>query len=167
MKATYAHEFNCSAATFWERIFLSDEFNRALYIDELKFPEYTVVESRDTGDTIIRKCRVTPKQDAPAAVQKLLGGKLQYVEEGVYDKAAGRYRFKVVTASMGDKVKTEGEFRVEPLGDKRIRRVVDMNIEVKIFGVGGMVEGFIGKSTQESYDAAAKFTNKWIAEKGL
>ncbi len=167
MKATITHEFACDVATYVNKIFLNDDFNRALYLGELKFPEYEVLESRDTGNTFIRRCRVTPKQDAPAAIQKLLGGRLQYIEEGTFDKTTRHYKFKVVTPSMGDKVKTEGDLRIEVVNDKRVRRVVDTTVEVKIFGVGGMVEGFIGKSMQDSYDAAARFTNKWIAEKGL
>ena len=167
MKATYAHEFHCDADTFWNKIFLDPEYNKALYLQGLGFPEYEVLEERDTGNTVVRRVRVVPKQDAPAAIQKLVGGKLAYVEEGTFDKTAKRYRFKVVSGAMADKVRTDGELRIEPVGDKRVRRVFDMNVEVKIFGVGGMVESFVGKSLQENYDAAAKFTNKWIADKGL
>jgi hypothetical protein len=33
--------------------------------------------------------------------------------------------------------------------------------------VGKLVEAFIEKTTRDSYDRAAKFTNRWIREKGL
>ena len=48
-----------------------------------------------------------------------------------------------------------------------MKRIIDMTVEVKIFGIGGMVERFVSKSMQENYDQAATFTNKWIAETGL
>jgi len=167
MKASYSHTFNTDADTFWNKIFLDAAYNKALYLEGLKFPEYEVLEERDTGSSVVRRVRIVPKQDAPAAIQKLAGGRVAYTEEGTFDKNAKRYRFKVVTASMADKIQTSGEIRVEPAGEKKIRRIIDMTFEVKIFGVGGMVESFIGKSMSESYDAAATFTNKWIAEKGL
>jgi hypothetical protein len=167
MKVTISHDFNCDPDTFWTKIFFDPEYNRALYKDALQFPEYTVLEERDAGGEVVRRVRVTPKQEAPAAVQKLVGGAFSYVEEGRFDKAGKRYRFRVVPSTLGDKIKSEGELRAEPAGPGKMRRIVEMTIEVKIFGVGGIVEGFVSKSMQESYAQAAAFTNKWIADKGL
>ena len=167
MKVTISHEFNCDADTFWNKVFFDPEFGQAVYKGELGFPQYEVIEDRDEGNERVRRIRVMPKQEAPAAVQKLVGGAFSYVEEGRFDKTTKRYRFRVVPSAMGDKIRTDGELRVETLGPKKIRRLVDMTIEVKIFGIGGMVEGFVSKSTQDSYARAAAFTNRWIAEKNL
>jgi hypothetical protein len=167
MKVSISHDFDVDADTFWNQLFFDDAFNRALYVDALRFPEWKVLENNDRGTEVVRRVRVMPKQEAPAAVQKLLGSSFSYTEEGTFDKNAKRYRFRVVPATMADKVRTEGEMRVESLGPKKCRRSVDVNIDVKIFGVGGMIEGFVAKSTQDSYEQAAAFTRKWIAEKGL
>lgn len=167
MKVTISHEFNTDCDTFWDKIFFDPEYNRALYRDGLQFPEYELLEERDVGDHVVRRVRVVPKQDAPAAVQKLVGGRFSYIEEGRFDKKTKHYTFRVVPSAMPDKIRTEGELRCEAVGPKKMRRVIDMNIEVKIFGVGGIVESFVSKSTQDSYAQAATFTNKWIADKGL
>lgn len=167
MKVTISHDFNTDAETFWSRIFFDAEFNRSLYKDGLQFPEYEVLEERDAGDHVVRRVRVVPRQDAPAAVQKLVGGRFSYIEEGRFDKAAKRYTFRVVPSAMADKIRSEGELRIEPAGPRKVRRVVEMTIDVKIFGVGGIVEGFVSKSMQDSYAQAATFTNQWIAAKGL
>jgi hypothetical protein len=167
MKVTISHEFRTDADTFWERCFLDEAFNRALYVDSLHFPAYELIESRMEGDKLHRKVRVTPKQEAPAAIQKILGGAFSYVEQGVFDRAGNVYRFKVLPSSLQDKIRSEGEFRVEKTGPKSIRRVVEMTIEVKIFGVGGVAEGFVSKSMQDTYAKAAEFTNRYIADKGL
>jgi hypothetical protein len=167
MKITISHDFHTDPETFWSKLFLDPEYNRALYKEGLQFPDYEVLEERDTGTEVVRRVRVTPKQEAPAAVQKLVGGRFSYVEEGRYDKASQRYRFRVVPATMADKIKAEGELRAEPAGAGRMRRVVDMTIEVKVFGIGGIVESFVAKSMQDSYAQAATFTNRWIADKGL
>lgn len=167
MKITISHEFRVDAETFWERCFLDESFNRALYVDSLKFPAYELIESKDEGGKQRRRVRVMPKQDAPAAIQKALGGAFSYVEDGVLDRAANVYRFKVVPATLADKIRSEGEFRLEKTGPKSVRRVVDMTVEVKIFGIGGIAEGFVSKSMQDTYAKAAEFTNKYIADKGL
>lgn len=167
MKLTIAHEFHTDVDTFWSKLFFDPVYNRALYIDALKFPEYNLLEEKDQGSTVLRRVRVTPKNEAPAVVQKVVGGNFSYVEEGTFDKATKRYRFKAIPDKMADKFVSSGELRAEPLGDKRCRRVAEMNIEVKIFGVGGMVESFIAKSMNESYEQVAAFSNRWITEKGL
>lgn len=167
MKVTISHEFRIDADTFWERCFLDEAFNRALYVDELKFPAYDLIEMKEEGGRFHRRVRVTPKQEAPAAIQKALGGAFSYVEDGWLDRAAGVYRFKVQPGTLGDKIRSEGDFRVEKTGPKSCRRVVEMTIEVKIFGVGGLAEGFVSKSMQDTYARAAEFTNKYIADKGL
>ena len=73
----------------------------------------------------------------------------------------------ITTSKLPDKVKIGGEFWVEPRGEKKIERFCRCDIEVKIFGVGGAIEGFIEKTTRDSYEKAARFTNQFIRDKGL
>lgn len=167
MRVTITHEFKTDVDTFWDRCFLDEAFNKALYVDSLKFPTYELIESRTEGSKLHLRKRCMPKQDAPAPVQKLLGGAFSYIEDGVLDRALGVYRFKVLPNTLADKIKSEGEFRIEKTGPKSVRRTVDMTIEVKVFGVGGIAEGFVSKSMQDTYARAAEFTNRYIAEKGL
>lgn len=167
MKITISHEFNINAEDFWSKIFFDEEHNSKLYKEHLKFPEYSVLEVKEDGNFIKRKVHVVPKQEAPAAVQKLLGGSFAYVEEGTFDKTRKTYALRVIPGKMADKIRTEGEFRVETLGPKKSRRIFDCTVEVKVFGIGGMIESFVAKSMQESYAQAAAFTNKWIETKGL
>jgi len=167
MKITITHDFDISAEDFWTKIVFDDEHNDALYKKHPKFPEYTLLENRDDGNFVHRKIRAMPKQEAPAVVQKLLGNSFAYTEEGRFDKAKKVYSIKVTPSTMSEKVKTTGEFRVEALGPKKCRRVFECTIEVKVFGVGGMVESFVSKSMQDSYTQAAAFTPQWIKDKGL
>lgn len=165
MKITISHEFSTDPDTYWSEIFFNEEFNAALYRDHLGFPEYRLLEQKEEGDLVKRRVQVTPKQEAPAAIQKLLGGRFSYVEEGTFDRAKKVYRFRVTPGSMADKIRAEGEMRAEKSGEGRMKRVLEMTVEVKVFGIGGMAEGFVSKSMQESYAQAAEFTNRWIAKK--
>jgi hypothetical protein len=164
-KFTIRHTFDCSADTFWEKIFKNDEFNKDLYLRHLKFNGYDILRSDEDADgTLHRKVRTEPKADAPAAVRKVLGDSLSYIEEGVFDPKAKRYRYTITPSTLADKTSIKGDFWVEPQGDARCERLCDIDLAVKIFGVGRIVEGFIEKTTRDSYDEAAKFTQQWIRE---
>ena len=58
----------------------------------------------------------------------------------------------------------------EKLGDangKRIVRITKINVEVKVFMVGGLVEDRIIADLRSSYDKGTVFTNQYIKENGL
>ena len=167
MKITISHEFAVDAETFWARCFLDESFNRALYVESLRFPVYEVLEAREEGPLVHRKVRVAPKADAPAAVEKMLGGAFSYIEQGALDRAANAYRFKILPSTMQDKIRAEGVFRLEKTGPKLVRRVVELTIEVKVFGIGGLAEGFVSRAMQDTYGRAAEFTARYLREQGL
>ena len=161
------HEIRCDADTFWDKIFFDDEYNVALYTKALHFVKYEKVKQEDRGTSIFRLVRGTPPQEAPAAIQSLLGGGFYYDEEATYDKGTKRLRFKTIPSKLAEKIKIEGTMHTVAAGDKRIRRVADIQIAVKIFGVGGMVESFVSKMVRDSFDRGARFTNDWIEKKQL
>lgn len=162
------HPIHASADDFWQKLFLNPEFNQALYMEKLKFTSFKIVEDRKDDNGIHhRKVVAEPKADAPGPIKKLIGDSIAYTETGTWDPKTGRYRFTVETSKMADKIKTRGEIWVEPKGEGEIERCVHMDIDVKIFGIGKMVEGFIEKSTRDSYGAAARFSNEWIEKHGL
>lgn len=167
MKVQLTHEFAVTADTFWRQLFLDAEYNRWLYVEKLRFPEYKVLEQREVDGVVHRKVRISPPQNAPAAVQKVVGDGFSYLELGTLELARGLYRFTTQPSTMPDKVKSGGELRCTDLGPKRCRRSLDFSVEVKLFGVGGIIEGFVAKSTQESYEKAATYTQEWITSKGL
>jgi hypothetical protein len=108
--------------------------------------------------------RTEPKADAPAAVRKVLGDSLSYVEEGVLDPKTGRYKYTITPSKLANKVSIKGELWVEPRGEKRCERIVDVSISVDVFGVGRLIENFVEKTTRDSYDKASDWTRKWLRE---
>src|SRR5438477_389637 len=137
------------------------------YVENLKFPGYELREQNDGPDRLTRKVWVEPPLgNVPAAVKKVIGDKLSYVEDGTFDKKTKRYAFKVIPSTMPDKTKTSGEMWVEKKGDKKIERVARISVEVKVFMVGGIVEERILADLKQSYEKSAEFTRMYIAEKG-
>jgi hypothetical protein len=161
---TLTHEIHCDEETFWKTFFAKD-FNGELYRRGLVFPEYTLLELKESDKEIVRRAKVTPKMDVPGPVAKVLGSSFSYVEEGTFDRATKRYKWKSIPSQMGDKVKTEGVVHCEPAGDGKVKRVSAFSYEAKIFGIGGVVESSLEKSLRSGWDKSAAFLNEWLKEK--
>src|SRR5918999_1322231 len=105
-EVTLRHEIDTDEDTFWSKIVFDESFNKKLYEGALKFPGWTLVDMKDTGDKITRRVRVDPPVgDLPGAVKKVIGDRLSYTEEGTFDKKTKRYSFKVTPSTMAEKTK--------------------------------------------------------------
>jgi len=168
MHFTVKHRFETDSDTFWNKIFFDDDYNRALWLDHLKFSDFRILSfEREDNGTIRRRVEVAPRVEIPKAIKKVLGDSANYIEEGSFNSVDKKWRFVVIPHVASNKIKTHGELWVEPVGEKRIERICVVNTEVKVFGVGRLVEEIIEKQTRTSYDQASVFTNKWISDKGF
>jgi len=162
------HDFDCDEATFWKLTFLDEEFNRRLYFETLKFPVWKIVDQKITDDFIERKVEVQPLiEHLPSTIKKVMGDRFAYVEEGKLDRKANRYRFRVIPTSMADKTHISGEMRSESLGEKRVRRIVEFSVEVKVMMIGKLIEQKTIDDTKASYDKSAVFVAQYLKEKNL
>jgi hypothetical protein len=165
---TLRHEIETDEDTYWAKCVFDADFNRRLYLEALKVPEWRILDSRSDDATIWRRVQVDPPTgNMPGPVKKVIGDRLSYVEEGTFDRKTRRYAFKVTPSTLADKTKVVGDMWVEKQGDKRCARVTKISVEVKVFMVGGLVEDRILSDLRSSYDNATSFTNQYIKENGL
>ncbi len=156
------HEINCNEETFW-KLFFDKEFNEKLYKEGLGFPEWATEEHTETDAEIRRRTRGRPKlKNVPGPVAKVLGDSFGYVENGSMNKAEKVWRWKLTPSTLADKMKQEGQLRVEKLGDDKVRRHVEMVVEAKVFAIGGLLESTAEKSLREGWEDSAKFMNRWL-----
>ena len=168
MRYTIRHIFNTDADTFWGKIFFDPDYNETLFLKHLGFSSYKLLElDKQPDGSVTRRVECTPKVEIPAAVKKVIGDTASYVETGRFDPKTKRFSVEVQPRVAADRIKTKVSMWVEPRGDKKIERFVEIENEVKVFGVGKMLEAFIEKQTREVYDEATVFTNDWIAKKGF
>lgn len=158
------HDVDCSPEEFWQG-FLDADFNRQLYLETLGFTQYNVVEQKEEGDKVKRTVEAKPRLNMPGPVAKLLGNSFGFREIGTIDRAKNTYEWHWVTSVLSDKLSVRGTMRVEPAGEKRSKRIVNITIEAKIFGVGGMVESSAEKDMRAGWEASASFTNRYAAKK--
>lgn len=158
---TLVHEIATDVDGFWTTFF-DRAYNEALYAKGLQFPKYEVLKQEENDKTIVRSVRVTPKLDVPGPIAKMLGDGFAYLEEGTWDRATKIWKWK---NSPSDKLSTEGTIRCEPVGEGKCRRVGDIRIEGKVFGLGGMLESTLEKNLRAGWEKSAVFLNEWAAGK--
>ncbi|MEI2620448.1 MAG: DUF2505 family protein [Candidatus Nanopelagicales bacterium] len=66
---------------------------------------------------------------------------------------------------MADKLRQEGTMRIEPIGDSKVRRIAELTMEAKVFGIGGLIESTTEKQLREGWDRSAVFMNRYIQSK--
>lgn len=160
-KFTITHEIHCNAETFWKTFFDKD-FNMKLYKERLLFPEFTIVDQRETDTELVRKVTGTPKMEVPGPVAKVMGSNFRYTEEGKLDKAKKVWAWKLIPSTMADKLRNEGTMRIEAIGDTKVRRIAEIVLEAKIFGIGGLIESSSEKQLRDGWDKSAVYMNEWL-----
>jgi hypothetical protein len=78
------------------------------------------------------------------------------------NKATKVWSWKMTTSALPDKLRHEGSVRVEPIGDARVRRIVAIVLEAKVFAIGGLIESSVEKQIRESWEKSATVTNEWL-----
>ncbi|NOU29027.1 MAG: DUF2505 family protein [Polyangiaceae bacterium] len=158
-EVTIRTAIGCTGKTYFEKCLFSADYCTRLYNEVLKFPGVKVLALKTEGDVWTRQLAIDPPLSGlPGPVQKLIGDKFSYIEDGKYDTKSGRYTFKVTPSTAGDKTKTAGESWCEDAADGQSSTLVTkLTVEVKIFMVGGMVEDKIIKDFRASLDQAAPF----------
>ena len=162
------HVYNCSEATFWDRLLLDQDYNERLFKTELKFPVWRETKREERDGVMHRTAEVVPYVgEIPAALKALVGEGIGYEERGVLQRSPHRYCVEVVPNKLADKVSVKVEMTTKPDGDNRCRRRARAEVVAKIFGVGGMLEKRLLADLEKSYQKSADFTNRYIAEKSL
>lgn len=167
MQVKATHVFGVSPEVFFGKIFLDRAFNETLYLERLAMKAFAVERLEVEGDLVHRRVRVTPRQDAPGFVKKVIKGELSYVEAGTLDRTTGVYRFQTTTSVAADRIHIEGRLTVSPKGEGRCERNLVLDVEVRVPLVGGQLERFVAGQLRESFDKGARYTEAWIEQQGL
>jgi len=162
------HTFNCSEATFWDRIFLDPEYNERLFKTELKFSVWRELSREERDGKLHRVLEVVPYVgELPSAIKAVVGEGIGYEEHGVFDRAGKSYNVVVVPNKLADKLNIKVNQWTVLESEARCRRKVRADVNVKMFGIDGTIEKRILSDLERSYQKSADFTNRFIAEKKL
>ena len=124
----------------------------------------TQPDLRHEGALIVRAVTIAPERALPAPLMSLLGNKnFQYVEHVRFDTSSYSGTWTVEPALLADKLKSAGTLRFEKTREGQgVKRIVEGEISVKIFGLGGIIEKLVLEDVKKSYDDAAGFTKDYL-----
>ena len=152
------HDFECSEKGFWET-FLNLEYNQEMFLTEMRFARWELLKFEMTDGGMDRIVEVEPYVgQLPGPIRKVVGEKIAYREEGHLDRINNVYELRVIPGILPGKIQVQGKQFTRPLEEGHCRRIFEATIEVKVFGVGGMIEKQIAGDMRKSYDAGARFT---------
>lgn len=166
MKTRIENVFRVTPETFWERLFFDADYNAGVY-GALGFEAYEVLALETLSDGRVRRVlRAEPPLQAPEMLKKRLKGRVFYTEEGFYDPARRIWEFANESSMASDSTKVRGSIRAESHAEGMLH-VVELDIQVSAFGLGGVVERLIEKNTRESYRVTTAFTHAYAEQHGL
>lgn len=156
-----AHEIHCSADCFW-KTFFDPSFSERLFMQDLGFRDYCVIARKESPTAI--ECRSTGVVESrlPAPLRTLTGPAVRYMQEGSFDKRSGRYHWQTFPSRMADRLHLEGSVRIEPLDEHRVRRIVEVNVEARIFALGGLLETNALKELVAECEVSAAAMNRYF-----
>lgn len=159
-KLTDSVTLPCSAEKFWA-VYLDPAYAKALYLDELKFKDYRVLEQTPTS----RKQRIVPRVNLPGPIANLVGDTFAYEEHGTFDPAQSLWTWKMVQpagVTSTPFISTWGTTKITPISDTQCRRLDEVHVESKKFGIGGLIESSAEKEVRASWSKEAAFFTRWL-----
>ncbi|MFV8754578.1 DUF2505 family protein [Nannocystaceae bacterium ST9] len=161
------HEIHCPSARMWE-LFFDDKFNVQMYCEGLRFPKCETVEKIERGGVLHRRMVMTPKVEVPKPLAKVFGDRIGFEEIGDWERSAdpGKavYRWQIILAALGDKVRITGTMRLIDIAEGHCSRRTEFEVESKVFGIGGMLEKTSADNVIAGWNGSAKWINSWLAE---
>ena len=161
-----AHVFDCSPDEYLAVIDGPAFLTRL--IETLGLKERRLIERQDHPTHELIRLHVVPGTEVPAAINRALGGKgMAYVEEEVRPKGRPYHReWKVVLDGLPPaRFRCGGTFDLEPVGATQTRRRLYGEVDVKLFGIGGIVEGHVRKGIEDGYVKTSAMMTALLAER--
>jgi uncharacterized protein DUF2505 len=163
---TLVHEMDATVDGYWAGFF--DPAYESAAVAALKFREYNVLELEDTDTMRRQRTRAVPKLDVAAAIAKLAGSSVGYVEDAVYDKATRIMRLHTVPDALKGRISIDTVVRVEPGSTATTcRRTLEVRIEARAKIGAGMFESAVEKNVRTGWAEATAFLNDWLRKRGL
>ena len=165
MKLDMVHSFACSRDTYETNI----NNPELLQMCEGRLPylkSRVLAESKEGPgpDEHYWKFRVEADYKMPEAAKKMIGERLGWFEESVFDRKQHLVRFKVLPDFFKGRYSCEGEQLFVETGADTFDRVMTVELEVGVLLVGRMVEKHILERLKETYAVEHEIQKEFFAK---
>jgi hypothetical protein len=159
--------FAVGAETYWRELCLSLEYQERLYKEALGCASMKVLEHEGGYETgMRRRLRFEKPIDAPAPVRKLFGDCVTIEEISSFDARARCWSYQMIPAVVGERLQIRGTIRLDENAEG-VEQLSKSSVACHVFGIGGIIEHFVAKSTVEGNADKTAFTRRYIEEKRL
>lgn len=153
--------------TYWRELCLSLSYQERLYREALGCVDMEILEHRGDYETgMSRRLRFHKPIDAPAAITKIFGATVTIDEVSTFDAKKREWVYRMVPAMLSDYIDIRGVVTIEP-GPSGVTQLSTNTVTCRIFGLGTIIEHFVGKSTIEGHEDKSRFTQRYIDEQKL
>lgn len=158
------HEIGCDEQAFWDA-FLDPTYNKTLFREVLGFPSFEILEQHEDDVAIRRNAAAQPRLPrAQMALARLLRRRgFHFVEHGRFDKQSRTWEWDLEPNVFPSLLSNHGTVRIEPIGYKRVRRIVDIKLAARLPGIGRLIEASAKKRIDQGWRDSARFMNDWLS----
>ena len=159
-KKVFSDEIPVAADRFFEDVILNDELTRKMYIEGLNFEQWAVVLRTEEDDRIEREVEATPPQNIPSFMKKFIKGKFSYREKVIWKRGSNSCIVETVPNVMADKIDISTTISVEPIDESRCRRIMTVEIKVRIPLVGSKIENHVLGEVEDEFRRSGDYLRK-------
>ncbi len=99
----------------------------------------------------------------PAAVKAIGGSVIGWDEVGDFNPDSHEWHFEIRPHLFAGRITCNGRYAFEPEGDDATRRVVDVDLKVRVPLVGGRVENVIADGLKDNMNSEAELLSSYVA----
>jgi hypothetical protein len=167
MDISVENEVPMSAQELW-RILHTPEFD-AFAAREYELKAYKELEKQVSDNLMHRRVRIitgTGLSYIPLGLAHKIIGDNEIIYEEIQDIYLDRYEMHwknkwIEPSSFKDKIRVSGALRLIPIDEGRCKRIREMNIDIRIFGVGSILEGMVAEQAKKTSEKFCQVVAKW------
>ena len=159
----FSNKIRCDAGTYWKHS-LTEDYNRRLYVDVLKYREYKVLHAEDTGDRVSRRIQYAPPPP-PGPLRRVAGRfRASLVTEAlVFDRSTGCAVIDFIPSSLAERTTLRVHISCTPAEGDSIERVADCSLTFDLPLIGRLAERALATFLEQQSAVLAKFTEEYVA----
>jgi Protein of unknown function (DUF2505) len=145
------------------QVLYSEPFNREL-MSAIDLKERVVRERSEQPDgKLYLRTYIAPRVDLPAVIERLVKGHAVGYEETVVFDPATRHARSSIQTPVGDMFQVAADTYFTDVA-QGVRTRIELQVKVKVFGVGGIAEKFVCNETQKRYVIIEQVLQRYLDE---
>ena len=163
MKVTATEIYRCTPEFYFDKYF-DPESRKTRETEGVGSLSWDLIENTQEGGKRRIRAKFVEKLDAPAAIRKIFGETSAFEEDSVWREGSNVIDMDILPEKMAKKMSLKGRYIVDDQGDGTCKVTLEMEVKVKIFGLGGLIEKMATKEVPHTFGKDAKYFNEHIAQ---